>query len=243
MLASFFFFNDTATTEIYTLSLHDALPIFRQLRRHGAGAHIELHLRLLPEGIPGAFEGHRPATPARQLLERARDQTRRFARVTDARRPLGESAQYRQLVGKLVQDAVAPADLVREDFGGQTQDRCVRRIGGTQRRRRVEHSGTGHAGIGPHAPARAGVAVGHVGRPLLMARAEVSDLPLPLGQRIDQAVGMYPGDAEDVPHAVADETIDDRLPGGYDFPHRAMLTVPRSRSDGCLTRLHVTPSA
>src|SRR2546428_7384675 len=25
--ASFFFFNDTATTEIYTLSLHDALPI------------------------------------------------------------------------------------------------------------------------------------------------------------------------------------------------------------------------
>src|SRR2546430_8515628 len=28
---TFFFFNDTATTEIYTLSLHDALPI---LKRH-----------------------------------------------------------------------------------------------------------------------------------------------------------------------------------------------------------------
>src|SRR3954452_25636669 len=27
VLLSFFFFNDTATTEIYTLSLHDALPI------------------------------------------------------------------------------------------------------------------------------------------------------------------------------------------------------------------------
>src|SRR5260221_3723607 len=27
MCPSFFFFNDTATTEIYTLSLHDALPI------------------------------------------------------------------------------------------------------------------------------------------------------------------------------------------------------------------------
>src|SRR3712207_9523743 len=26
---NFFFFNDTATTEIYTLSLHDALPIFK----------------------------------------------------------------------------------------------------------------------------------------------------------------------------------------------------------------------
>src|SRR5258708_19167823 len=28
MISRFFFFNDTATTEIYTLSLHDALPIF-----------------------------------------------------------------------------------------------------------------------------------------------------------------------------------------------------------------------
>src|SRR3989440_13083249 len=28
MTISFFFFNDTATTEIYTLSLHDALPIW-----------------------------------------------------------------------------------------------------------------------------------------------------------------------------------------------------------------------
>src|SRR2546422_4189699 len=28
----FFFFNDTATTEIYTLSLHDALPIYQQAR-------------------------------------------------------------------------------------------------------------------------------------------------------------------------------------------------------------------
>src|SRR2546422_4682085 len=38
----FFFFNDTATTEIYTLSLHDALPILRQGRcppdRCGSGA-------------------------------------------------------------------------------------------------------------------------------------------------------------------------------------------------------------
>src|SRR6266496_5595926 len=29
----FFFFNDTATTEIYTLSLHDALPICRSCAR------------------------------------------------------------------------------------------------------------------------------------------------------------------------------------------------------------------
>src|SRR5438034_11557771 len=34
-LLFFFFFNDTATTEIYTLSLHDALPICRSDRGGG----------------------------------------------------------------------------------------------------------------------------------------------------------------------------------------------------------------
>src|SRR3712207_8278574 len=48
----FFFFNDTATTEIYTLSLHDALPIWSRGSR-GAG-----HPR--PRGAghdPAALEG------------------------------------------------------------------------------------------------------------------------------------------------------------------------------------------
>src|SRR5260221_5481399 len=36
VLLSFFFFNDTATTEIYTLSLHDALPIFLRPTARGA---------------------------------------------------------------------------------------------------------------------------------------------------------------------------------------------------------------
>src|SRR2546430_8925931 len=34
-ISLFFFFNDTATTEIYTLSLHDALPIYRRRARQG----------------------------------------------------------------------------------------------------------------------------------------------------------------------------------------------------------------
>src|SRR2546428_4862761 len=33
MSTLFFFFNDTATTEIYTLSLHDALPIWSRMAR------------------------------------------------------------------------------------------------------------------------------------------------------------------------------------------------------------------
>src|SRR3712207_9333891 len=39
MVWSFFFFNDTATTEIYTLSLHDALPIFLAGRDRGPAEH------------------------------------------------------------------------------------------------------------------------------------------------------------------------------------------------------------
>src|SRR3712207_9400672 len=35
-----FFFNDTATTEIYTLSLHDALPILRRHPLLRAGLHF-----------------------------------------------------------------------------------------------------------------------------------------------------------------------------------------------------------
>src|SRR2546422_10870431 len=45
---SFFFFNDTATTEIYTLSLHDALPISRfQPLQHGVGR-IQIEPRRVP---------------------------------------------------------------------------------------------------------------------------------------------------------------------------------------------------
>src|SRR5256885_3917355 len=44
----FFFFNDTATTEIYTLSLHDALPIFH------AKAHAGVALVGLDVDVAGA---------------------------------------------------------------------------------------------------------------------------------------------------------------------------------------------
>src|SRR2546430_13482727 len=36
---TFFFFNDTATTEIYTLSLHDALPIYAMFRSRESPTH------------------------------------------------------------------------------------------------------------------------------------------------------------------------------------------------------------
>src|ERR1022692_576428 len=47
----FFFFNETATTEIYTLSLHDALPIYPGKRRRDVGAED-----VLPELLQHALE-------------------------------------------------------------------------------------------------------------------------------------------------------------------------------------------
>src|SRR3712207_8077998 len=52
-MLSFFFFNDTATTEISTLSLHDALPICRQ-GHAGVGQRLGFHRR---EGLVGREAG------------------------------------------------------------------------------------------------------------------------------------------------------------------------------------------
>src|SRR2546430_13515043 len=54
-LFSFFFFNDTATTEIYTLSLHDALPISRcKPRARGRQAAAPARLRGRWRCAPGS---------------------------------------------------------------------------------------------------------------------------------------------------------------------------------------------
>src|SRR3989442_556340 len=49
-ISFFFFFNDTATTEIYTLSLHDALPISKR-QMGGFGSMLAFDLR---GGLPAA---------------------------------------------------------------------------------------------------------------------------------------------------------------------------------------------
>src|SRR2546429_9854976 len=64
----YFFFNDTATTEIYTLSLHDALPIFLadELRITCAVALVHAH---------HAFGQRLPEMRALAVLERSEEHT------------------------------------------------------------------------------------------------------------------------------------------------------------------------
>src|SRR5256885_16572054 len=54
----FFFFNDTATTEIYTLSLHDALPIY--FLHHPARLAV-----VAPARVPGGRVRHPPCQRGR----------------------------------------------------------------------------------------------------------------------------------------------------------------------------------
>src|SRR2546427_12536716 len=81
----FFFFNDTATTEIYTLSLHDALPIsiacrpgralWPRGRAHGLGTRGRPDAHGLRGGAcakPGGPVRRRPGPLRRRALKRRR---------------------------------------------------------------------------------------------------------------------------------------------------------------------------
>src|SRR5436305_5730667 len=71
----FFFFNDTATTEIYTLSLHDALPIFTKIYAASdtpAGIRILKHagFQIISETRKGRFTFERSEEHTSELQSR-----------------------------------------------------------------------------------------------------------------------------------------------------------------------------
>src|SRR5215208_5925357 len=97
----FFFFNDTATTEIYTLSLHDALPIDGHLRHpaprrelpagdrdHPAGGLVELGLARDVDGllrVPGGDERPHARVGARDVARCERAAEERVDRLEQIR--------------------------------------------------------------------------------------------------------------------------------------------------------------
>src|SRR3712207_8477593 len=85
---SFFFFNDTATTEIYTLSLHDALPIFPGPGAEAQGPRPD-PVRLAGRGHPA---DHR-ADPGRRRGRRRRPPRARGRRSEEHTSEL-QSRQY-----------------------------------------------------------------------------------------------------------------------------------------------------
>src|SRR5690242_21612264 len=62
MYPFFFFFNDSATTEIYTLSLHDALPISQSFTPFEESTD-ELYDRIFDVNVRGVVNGCRAVIP------------------------------------------------------------------------------------------------------------------------------------------------------------------------------------
>src|SRR6266478_4895416 len=93
----FFFFNDTATTEIYTLSLHDALPIRERAR--------------LPRAVLLLPRAHQPRDDARREARCLVAEQRRQAVAEVARREPAQ-VQRRQELG----DRLRLAQVRREDL-------------------------------------------------------------------------------------------------------------------------------
>src|SRR5690349_24244459 len=89
----FFFFNDTATTEIYTLSLHDALPISPRCRRQDA-----------PLGKPGPQQHYRtrPRQPGPFDLPEICHHRADEARVSRSEEHTSELQSRRDLVCRLL---------------------------------------------------------------------------------------------------------------------------------------------
>src|SRR5947209_12958944 len=89
-LLIFFFFNDTATTEIYTLSLHDALPISSPRRQNSRPRFVMMSAstRPRPRDSPKRSEEHTSELQSRQylvcrlLLEKKKQITDRFVSMT-----------------------------------------------------------------------------------------------------------------------------------------------------------------
>src|SRR3989442_8838018 len=109
----YFFFNDTATTEIYTLSLHDALPIYSLSGKSVTFTmpdEVWNHLE-----ISGAAWGKMYLERAREqlLFQRPKDQEKTFHRLptpirgqkirfenVEQEEPIGELSAYYVVAGK-----------------------------------------------------------------------------------------------------------------------------------------------
>ena len=97
------------------------------------------------------------------------DQAGRVLRLADAVGPFGQRAQDADLVGDLVQEAVAFADRAARDLADQRKHARAGRIGGGERRGRVEETRTRHHRIDRGLAGRERRAERHVGGALLVA--------------------------------------------------------------------------
>src|SRR5689334_3583350 len=107
-----FFFNDTATTEIYTLSLHDALPIYsgdladrEQLRR------ANHHDPVTPPNLPGGHADAGPQPEGRSSVSAEQRETLDAILRQSAFPADSDVIEQRRQLGELLSAQPLPADV------------------------------------------------------------------------------------------------------------------------------------
>src|SRR3989475_6111686 len=122
----FFFFNDTATTEIYTLSLHDALPICQHVGLPGRERDVRLALELeLPlqspqrrHELPRARQiHHHRALTGRRLQPAGRD--RYMPAVQELAQPVPQRALHPSQLERQLELRIVIAVIDGADFDPQ----------------------------------------------------------------------------------------------------------------------------
>src|SRR5258707_7756745 len=128
----FFFFNDTATTEIYTLSLHDALPIYRGLtnRNRISGIPGRTSGRLIAKSISIKGRGCRSGGRAGKAIELTWGGLRRVP-ISELREPRGDLTATQESADGIVGQAVGKAS---EALQGRKAEQRIGRAGNDGRR-------------------------------------------------------------------------------------------------------------
>ena len=125
-----------------------------------------------------------------------------------------------------MQQTEAAPDQVGGDLAADAQDRRVGGVSGGERRRGVEQPRPRHHGIGADLAARPRIAVGHVGRALLVPGMDHPERLAGVVERDEQRVVLHAGEGKDRVHPVPAQHLDQRLaarhprhPTSSKYPH------------------------
>ena len=149
-------------------------------------------------------------TPAAELAEGFADLGARILWAVDVRRPLGQRLHDAELIGDLVQEADALADLLLVDLAADGEHGRTQRLRRGERRRGVEETGTRHHAVGLWLAAGQRGAERHVGSRLLVARVYGLQ-SAGAHEGVEEVVVLHTGQAVDRVHAVGQHGLDDDL--------------------------------
>ena len=170
------------------------------------------------------FDGNRFGLGSAQLCECFGDRLRHVFGALGPALPFRDRRQNAGLIAHFMQQAEASADGAGEYVSCNAEHAGIAGIGCRQARHRVEDTRPRHDKADTDFSARAGIAVGHIGGRLLVARADKPDLVRDLAQPVDGPIELNAGygkdDLDALPHQLAGEGISSCLTSHRELPRK-----------------------